>query len=305
MKNAKRLLAVQQILRQYSDETHPLSTAQIQYYLESEYNICDSYRKSINGDIQTLREHTDLEIIYRHKHGYYCLPSPFSQAETKIIFDAVASLKGLSPLFWQQFIKKFTNFFSTYELHRLQQLTIPYKHQKTSFLYHFEILLSSCIEHKKVNVTHHRKQEEICPVFFERIHDQYYLLYCYPTKKKIYRLRFQNIQAVALSDDDFQPLFTKEEILRNIEETHEAFHGTPMRIELHLLQESEVLKSWLQDDFPQIEFYRQKAVFRSSSSPRLLANLAAYHNAIEIISPQELRQEYINYLQDILHIYQK
>lgn len=305
MKNAKRLLAVKEILQKYSDENHPISLEDMKQYLENDYHIFGVYRKTLNQDLRILEEIAGLEILYQHKRGYYCHPHPFSLAELKILMDSFSSLAILDSSIKEELLIKCSSFCSQHQfstLKKLQSLSDGSVHY--SFLYQLELLLEALQRGNTVQISHHQKTEEIIPLFFERKNDHYYLLYSYPHKKKIYRLLFENIDDLhLLTNHCFSP-FTSSEIYNYLQETHHAYHGENLRIEMQLMNETKPLKRWLKNDFPNIEFYKNKAYIKSSYSPRIFSTLSAYGKDIKVLSPADFVNEYTEFLSDLLKHYQ-
>ena len=109
-----KLMYIRQFLEDYSDEQHPVSTQQIQDYLES-YGI-QSERKSIYSDISCLQEF-GMDILHKGGRygGYYLASRPFELPELRLLVDAVQSSRFLTSKKSSQLISKLGQLASQHE----------------------------------------------------------------------------------------------------------------------------------------------------------------------------------------------
>ncbi|MDO5439036.1 MAG: WYL domain-containing protein [Erysipelotrichaceae bacterium] len=307
MKNRLRILSLLEILRRYSDEEHSLSTEAITALLENEFGLEDIYRKTINQDLRDLAEaYPQYQLNYRHKAGYSLSESPFSLAEVKILLDSLDSLQTLDPAFLEKLKEKLCSFLSVYETKVLETLRADSEHGSGYFIYHFETLLNSYKHSHSVLLLRKGRdeEEEILPLFFERVRNQYYLLYRYPEKKKIYRLRFDNIEQLTETDREVDLSVPHREIQKYLEEASDAYHGEETAsMTLQLRDSDPRLRRWLKEDFPTIRFYEDKAVLTAGLNDRFFAKLSAYGDRIKLSSPSEAQKAYLESLNKILASY--
>ena len=303
-----RILAIQQILQHYSDETHFLSTSQIQEHLQNDYDLPDVYRKRINEDITALEAfYPEYSYLYVHKSGYSLSSSPFSLAEAKILLDSLEALRDFSPEQKAALRQRITSFLSVYEEELLKELSIPHESKKSSFLYHLETVLAALQKQETLLIRRKRKEEkeEILPLFLDRTNDRYYLLYAYPGRKKIYRLRFDNLLEVFSGGRKLISEIPKEKILHFLSEAQDAYHGEETETLQLRYQGPGDLQRWLKEDFETITFYGEdRALLKSGINPRLFGRIAAYGTQLEILSPLEVRGSYLRYLEEIRKAYQ-
>ncbi|MBQ5756540.1 MAG: WYL domain-containing protein [Erysipelotrichaceae bacterium] len=308
MNNRTRILSLLQLLRSRSDEEHPLSTETITELLENEYGLEDVYRKTINQDLRELSEiFPDYQFSYRHKAGYSLSEAPFSLTEIKILLDSLDSLQTLDERFLKKLAAKLYSFLSVYEAETLEGLRSASEHGSSHFIYHFETLLNAYKHSHSVILKRRGKdgEEEILPIYFDRVRNQYYLFYRYPQKKKIYRLRFDNIESLSETENEADLSVSGKEIRRYIEEASDAYHGDQtMTLTLQLVSDNPKLKRWLKEDFPQIRFYDDIAVLSAGISNRLFARLLAYGSDIRIKEPQEAADAFIDYLKETIRSYE-
>ena len=86
------LIAVYEILRQYSDAGHPLSIGQVGDMLSGVYGIC-AERKAISRNIRLLKEMGyDLHLHGEAgQEGYYLQSRPFSDEQLRLVMEGVFS----------------------------------------------------------------------------------------------------------------------------------------------------------------------------------------------------------------------
>lgn len=302
--NRLRLYALKTILEKYSDEDHYLNIDDLNTYLENEYGLNNIYRKTLYEDLHFL-ESIGYEIIYQHKKGYYLNKQPFSLAEIKILSDSLNSVKNLDDTFLLTMQTKLNSFLSLNEKKTLTNLTFKEKHEKTYFLYHLETLLTAYKHKHLALIKHNDKEEEVEVVYFDFSNYQYYLLYAYPPKKKIYRLNFRNIDGVKESNKPQVNSFSLNEIRKYLKESYRGYHHKDnLIIHLKINTSKPQLKNWLRNDFPSIEFFKDEALLKASNNPFFMANLLAYQEDITILGPQEFITTYVTYLKEIIAKYE-
>lgn len=101
-----KLLFLMEMLRQDSDEAHPMTTKVICTRLAEKGISCD--RRTLAKDIQVLNEQ-GYEVMSRmcgHEKGYYVDDRSFSVPELKILIDAVQAARFITPAKSAQMIEK-------------------------------------------------------------------------------------------------------------------------------------------------------------------------------------------------------
>lgn len=95
--NKLRLLYIQKILTEMTDEFHPLSTSQIIEILRSKYGI-QAHRVTVGEDIEALQAFGEDIVKVRTTQSKFFLGSrKFESPEIKILTDAIISSKMLTP----------------------------------------------------------------------------------------------------------------------------------------------------------------------------------------------------------------
>lgn len=96
MESKPRILYLQKILLERTDEEHPLSTTQLIRILNEEYGI-SAHRTTITKDIAALVEYgLDIIIIRSTQSKYFVASRKFELPELKLLIDAVESSKFIT-----------------------------------------------------------------------------------------------------------------------------------------------------------------------------------------------------------------
>lgn len=116
-----KLLYIVKMLEEYSDENHPLSTAEIIKRLDA-IGI-HSERKSIYDDIAKLCDfgYDIIQIQSRLGGGYYLAQREFELPELKLLVDAVQSSRFITTRKSRELIKKLEGKVSKYDAGKLQR----------------------------------------------------------------------------------------------------------------------------------------------------------------------------------------
>lgn len=119
-KQKLKLLYLLRFLMQYSDEEHPLSTAQL--ISELAENGISAERKSIYADIEELRLFgIDIIQVKGKNGGYYIGERDFELPELKLLVDSVQSSKFITQEKTYKLIKKIENLAGVYDGQLLQR----------------------------------------------------------------------------------------------------------------------------------------------------------------------------------------
>lgn len=296
--NKKRLLTLIDILKKYSDMEHKLSLNEIVTYLEEE-DIDISNRKTLYDDFKILSD-CGLEVEY--DKGYYLLEAPFSLSEIKILIDSLNSLKNLDNKVLQRIQDKLYSFVSIYEQDLLEKLEYHNKHKDAKFINRLEDTLEAIRSETTLIIQRKNKdEEEIGPLFLYRNNDYYYLYYHYLNSEKIYHTRFDNILNTKLTNNHDEITISRNKIINHIEESSNAFYSNKAEtIEIKIINDSELLRNRLNDDFKNIIFTQDGFSIKASINNVFFSKLVAYGTDIKI-SDKDIANSYTNYLKDIIN----
>ena len=124
-----RLLLVLRFLTEQTDEQHTVSIKDINEYLEP-YGLAAD-RKTIMDCIRQLQDSGENVIVRRSTNNRYCIGQrKFSDAEAKLLVDAVQSSKFISVKKSKELIGKISDLVGTHKGEILQRQLYVDKHQK-------------------------------------------------------------------------------------------------------------------------------------------------------------------------------
>lgn len=96
METKPRILYLQKILLERTDEENPLSTTQLINILKDEYGI-SAHRTTVTKDIAALQEFgMDIVTIHSTQSKYFVASRKFELPELKLLIDAVESSKFIT-----------------------------------------------------------------------------------------------------------------------------------------------------------------------------------------------------------------
>ena len=127
-----KLLKLLELLRQNTDEDHPMSTAQI-FTALSEMGIpCD--RRTISQDIITLNElgYEIMSVMKGHDKCYYVEDRSFSIPELKILIDAVHASSFITEKKSEELISKIAALAGTHRAEVLKRNMVCFNTRKHS-----------------------------------------------------------------------------------------------------------------------------------------------------------------------------
>ena len=113
-----KLLILLRLLREESDEEHPMTVPHLLDRLE-EFGIT-AERKSIYDDLETLRKQ-GYDVVLRRGRGYYMGEREFQLAELKLLVDAVQSSRFITARKSNELIEKLERQTSVYGAQALQR----------------------------------------------------------------------------------------------------------------------------------------------------------------------------------------
>lgn len=121
MEAKPRILYLQKILLERTDEEHPLSTTQIIGILNDEYGI-SAHRTTITKDIAALVEYgLDIVTIHSTQNKYFVADRRFELPELKLLIDAVESSKFITKKKSDALIEKIHTLTSSGQVSKLKR----------------------------------------------------------------------------------------------------------------------------------------------------------------------------------------
>lgn len=212
-----KILKLLEILRQKTDEQHPMTTNQLIAELGAMEIPCD--RRTLSQDIATLNEagYEVMSTMMSHEKGYYVADRRFSIPELKILIDAVHAAAFITEGKSQELIEKIADLGGTYRSEVLRRNMICFntrKHSNERVLYNVDVLEEAILTNRKVIFLyydlnekhekvyrrngHHYVVEPIALIFNE---DNYYLMVYSAKHDNTGTYRIDRMEAVEIIEE--------------------------------------------------------------------------------------------------------
>ena len=153
----RRLLLVQRLLYETTDEQHPLNTFEILDYLQEQGIVTN--RKTLKGDIDLMVEYgMDIITVQSKPNRYFWGARSFEQAELKLLIDAVSSSRFITLKKSKDLCRKIMALSSTSgkkELQRNIYATNRIKSKNESLLYIVDTVNEAIIRKKQITFSVH------------------------------------------------------------------------------------------------------------------------------------------------------
>ena len=213
-----KLLKLMELLRQETDEQHPMAATVVCQKLNDMEVACD--RRTLTRDIQALNDYgyEVMTTMISHEKAYYVEDRSFSVPELKILIDSVQAASFVTDKKTAELIEKIANLGGSHSADILQSNMVCFntrKHHNESIYYNVDYLEDAIEQKKKVifyyfdlnengekvyrNGHHHYVVEPIALVFNE---DNYYMV-CYSARHdSTANYRIDRMDAVEVIDED-------------------------------------------------------------------------------------------------------
>ena len=306
-----KLLYLLRFLMQNSDEAHPLSMAQI--IDELSQNGISAERKSIYDDIEALRLFgVDIVQLKGKNGGYYIGERDFELPELKLLVDSVQSSKFITQDKTYKLIKKIESLASIYDGQLLQRqvfVTNRVKSMNESIYYAVDVISDAITKNRKIRyqyfeytvekerrLRHGGKFYEISPFSLIWDDENYYMLGWDSEAGKMKHYRVDKMQKVSLSDDEREGVeeFEKFDMSAYSKTVFGMFGGTEQKVKLRF---SNRLVGVVLD-----RFGRETTIIPDGDehftvtlsvvvSPQFFGWIFGFGSDVEILSPEEVRNE--------------
>ena len=211
----KKLFAVLEILKKYSDEDHAVKAYDIISKLDSEYDLT-AERKSIYRDIETLQE-LGCDIMKKGREGFYLASRRFEIAEIRMLNDAVLGASFITPSKTKVLSNKLTEELSIYQAKQIE--TQMYFDNRIKFdneqiLYIVDQIHTAIAAGRKVRFKYYRKRivrnrvkrtytREHCISPYAMIwsDDNYYLVGNYDKYDNLSHYRLDRMEQLTITDE--------------------------------------------------------------------------------------------------------
>lgn len=238
-----KLLKLLELLRQNTDEQHPMTTNQICTALAEMDIPCD--RRTLSQDIATLNEagYEVMSIMTGHEKSYYVADRRFSIPELKILIDAVHAAAFITESKSQELIEKIADLGGTYRSEVLRRNMVCFntrKHSNERVFYNVDVLEEAILTNRKVlfryfdlnedrekiyrHDGHHYVVEPIALVFNE---DNYYLMVYSVRHDNIGTYRIDRMESVEIIEESIceKAINLRSTMPEHTEQTFKMFAG--------------------------------------------------------------------------------
>ncbi len=259
-----KLLCLMEILRQETDEAHPLLTSQICKRL-GDYGIsCE--RRTVGMDIKVLNDF-GFEVMMKmvgHEKGYYIADRSFSVPEIKILMDAVQAAKFITPSKSNALVDKLAALGGSHQAEILKGNIVCFdtrKHTNEMIFYTVQALEDAIREHRQASFLYfnlNEKREKIYrregirylvdPMALVYNEDNYYLLTYNQKYGAVTTYRVDRMERVVVEETEVCPKAIVEgsDIHEYTAQVFKMFNGSPEGI---LLEFDETLIGAVFDRF--------------------------------------------------------
>ncbi len=254
-----KTLYLMDILREQTDEDHPMSAADICKELDD--RGVGAERKSIYANLEVLRQY-NLDIVKTStpKKGFFLGDREFEPVELRLIADAIQSASFISKSNSQKLISKLEKNLSIYQRENFLKQVYIDKQNKTDndFIYYRINELTQAIDQNcRVKVTYDRRRLEegsgvrnetrmmtVSPYAMIWLDDHYYLICNNAKYNNLMHLRIERIKQVKILEEEpirpvsevseYEDVFDTADYSSKI---FEGFSGTPELVELRCANE--------------------------------------------------------------------
>ncbi|MCI5857996.1 MAG: WYL domain-containing protein [Agathobacter sp.] len=323
-KQKQKLLYIAKYLTEHTDEHHCVSAPKLIAYLQA--NDIKAERKSIYDDIATLCDF-GYDIVRQEgpKGGYFLASRDFELAEVKLLVDLVQSSKFITTKKSRELIKKLERQVSRNDATALQRQVVVADRNKTAnenIYYSVDVIYEAIAKNVRVRYQYFdwdvnkqmklRKEGtyyEVSPWLLTWDDENYYLVAYDETAGIMKHYRVDKMLHIELLDSQRQgaEAFAAMDVAAFSKKTFGMFAGQEKTVRLLC---DNTLTGVVVDRFGQqvaLRSYDEAHILARADvqiSPQFFGWLAGLGNKIRVESPQEVADEYKEYLRKILESYQ-
>lgn len=306
-----KLLYLANILREQTDEEHPMTINEIITALD-QHGI-SAERKSLYDDFEALRCF-GMDIVGRKDktYGYYLASREFELAELKLLVDAVQSSRFITRKKSNELIRKLENLASAYEGRSLQRQVYVANRVKTmneSIYYNVDRIHSAIGDNKQIgfcyfdltpkkekNYRHEGEEYQVSPWALAWQDDHYYLIGYDPKTEQIRHYRVDKMEQLRCLPEkrEGQALFEAFDLGEYSSKMFGMFGGEEELVRLRCRND---LAGAVMDRFgKEITLFPREDYFdvtvKVAVSPWFLSWIFGFGGGIEIVSPDSVRGYY-------------
>ena len=323
-KQKLKLLYIMKILMEQTDEEHPMPMSVLLEKLAKE--DIKAERKSIYSDVSYLQDF-GLDIVYnssRDKNGYYIASREFELPECKLLVDAVTASKFITASKSKVLVEKLESLVSRHQAHQLKRQVVSpdrIKNENESIYYRVDGIHKAMQENKQITFQYlewNLKKNlvprkgglvyQISPWALLWDNENYYLVGYDHDAEIIKHFRVDKIGPMELLEEKREgyEAFTKCNIHDYSTKTFGMYGGKEEKVTIQFPNSlvGVVLDRFGKDvSLQKIDAEHFAVHVTVAVSSQFFGWLAGIGNQAKITSPEEVKKQYVDYLQNILTEY--
>ena len=308
-----KLLKIMEILRQETDEEHPMTKVELAARLVAMNVSCSP--RSLIRDIKLLNEqgYEIMERLIGHEKAYFVCDRSFSVPELKILIDAVQAASFVTNKKTGELIDKIAALGGSHRAAILKGNIVKFntrKHTNETIYYTVGFIEDAIQRNKKIIFRyfdldengqkvyrrdgHHYVVEPVALVFNE---DNYYLIVYSERHDGTANYRIDRIDSVEIIDDPVsdKARSIRRKVARYTEEAFKMFNGQPESVTLRFSDKliGPVLDKFGEDTrMSRVDDHTIEAIVQVRIAPTFWGWLFQFGADMHIVEPETLRQEY-------------
>lgn len=310
-----KLLKIMEILRQETDEEHPMTKVELAARLVA-MNISCSPRSLIR-DIKLLNEqgYEIMERLIGHEKAYFVCDRSFSVPELKILIDAVQAASFVTEKKTDELVDKIAALGGSHRAGILKGNIVKFntrKHRNETVYYTVGFIEDAIQKNKKIIFKyfdldengqkvyrrdgHHYVVEPVALVFNE---DNYYLIVYSEKHDGTANYRVDRIDSVEILDDPVsdKARSLRRKVARYTEEAFKMFNGQSETVTLRFSDKliGPVLDKFGEDTkMTRVDDHTVEATVQVRIAPTFWGWLFQFGTDMDIVQPETLKEEYKN-----------
>lgn len=317
------LIRIGQILREYSDENHPLTQEDISNHLKREYGITIE-RKAISRNVSLLKE-AGMDII-SGKNGCYVASREFEDAELHMLIDSVLCSKHITANHSKDLIRKLCSLSNKYFKVGIRNVYSVEEWNKTenpNLFYNIDLIDDAIEEGRQIGYDYnkygadkrlHKTSGHVVSPYRMLLHNQRYYLMAYNEgwNRMVFH-RLDRMTNMTLVDKPAKKLQDVPGYERGIDYKDLAcarpYLYTDKAERIGLVVDVKVvdqLIDWFGKDIKIEALDEERVKVSFLASPKAMEHWAMqYIEYVEVISPEPLRVRVTQMLAEALQKYRK
>ena len=312
-----KILYLYKILLERSDEEHLITMPEIISQLEL-YGI-SAGRKALYDDIEALKSYgLDIISVRGDKSGYYVASRDFELPELKLLADAVTSSRFLTKKKSSELLKKIESLSSVYQAKQIRRqvyIADRVKAMNERIYLNVDVIHRAIAENKQISFKYfdydmqkHKRYRDglrICsPYALSWDDERYYLIAFYPKRPDNYtNFRVDRMENVEIITDEARVIPQAFNLSEYMNSTFSMFSGETKEVKLrfHRSLVNPVLDRFGKGItlYPDGDEYFTVRV-NVKAEPPFFGWLFQFGTKAEIVLPSEIKEKYIEQLEDVL-----